>query len=84
MGIEPIAKKWEAFGWHAGEIDGHNIQEISAALDEAETIKGKPTIIIAHTTKGKAVSFMENKVKYHGVSPSKEELESALQELDHQ
>lgn len=84
MAIEPVAKKWEAFGWHVLEIDGHNFREISAALDEAETIKGRPTIIIAHTTKGKGVSFMENKAKYHGLSPTKEELELALQELDHQ
>ena len=84
MAIEPIAKKWEAFGWQVQEIDGHNFREIAAALDKAEAVKGKPSIIIAHTTKGKGVSFMENKVKYHGVAPTKEELESALQELDHQ
>lgn len=84
MAIEPVAKKWEAFGWQVQEIDGHNFREIAAALDKAETVKGKPSIIIAHTTKGKGVSFMENKVKYHGVAPTKEELESALQELDHQ
>ena len=84
MAIEPIAKKWDAFGWQVQEIDGHNFREIAAALDKAETVKGKPSIIIAHTTKGKGVSFMENKVKYHGVAPTKEELESALQELDHQ
>jgi len=84
MAIEPIAKKWDAFGWQVQEIDGHNFREIAAALDKAEAVKGKPSIIIAHTTKGKGVSFMENKVKYHGVAPTKEELESALQELDHQ
>jgi len=84
MAIEPIAKKWDAFGWQVQEIDGHNFWEIAAALDKAEAVKGKPSIIIAHTTKGKGVSFMENKVKYHGVAPTKEELESALQELDHQ
>ena len=84
MAIEPVAKKWEAFGWQVQEIDGHNFREIAAALDKAEAVKGKPSIIIAHTTKGKGVSFMENKVKYHGVAPTKEELESALQELDHQ
>jgi len=85
MAIEPVAKKWEAFGWYVLEIDGHNFKEILEALTEAEKVKGRPTIIIAHTTKGRGVSFMENKVKYHGVSPTKEELESALKELeDHQ
>jgi len=84
MGIEPVAKKWEAFGWYALEIDGHDFKEILQALDEVERIKGRPSIIIAHTVKGKGISFMENKVKYHGVAPTKEELELALKELDQQ
>jgi len=80
--VEPLAPKWEAFGWAVLEIDGHNFGEILSALDKAEEIKGKPTIIIAHTVKGKGVSFFENKAKYHGVAPTNEELERALKELE--
>lgn len=82
MGIEPIGDKWRAFGWHVIEIDGHDFQEIIDALDEAETVREKPTIIWAHTVKGKGVSFMENQVKYHGIAPTPEELERALKEMD--
>lgn len=82
MNIEPLSKKWQAFGWATMEIDGHNFEEILKALDEAEDIKGKPTIIIAHTVKGKGVSIFENKVKYHGVAPTDEELKIALEELE--
>jgi transketolase len=81
MGLEPLASKWQAFGWHAIEIDGHNISEILSAYQEAETIKGKPSIIIARTIKGKGVSFMENVVDFHGRAPTKEEAEKALKEL---
>lgn len=82
MNIEPLSKKWEAFGWHVLETDGHDFNQILDVLDEAEKIKGKPTIIIAQTIKGKGVSFFENKVKYHGIAPTDEELEKALKELD--
>lgn len=82
MNINPIKEKWEAFGWHAIEIDGHNFDEIFSALDEAADISDKPTAIIARTVKGKGVSFMEGKVEYHGVSPTPEELERALEELN--
>ncbi len=81
MRIAPIHEKWTAFGWHVIEIDGHNMEEILHALDEAEEVKGKPAVIIAHTVKGKGVSFFENKVEYHGVAPTPEELEKALKEL---
>ena len=81
MNIEPIADKWRAFGWHVLEADGHSIQALLDALDTAEKIKGKPSIIICATVKGKGVSFFENKLKYHGISPSDDELERALQEL---
>lgn len=74
--------KWENFGWHTIEADGHDIEKIMDALDEAEKIKGKPTIIIAHTVKGKGVSFVENKVEWHGIAPKKEEYEKAVLELD--
>lgn len=80
-GLEPLRDKWQAFGWEVLEIDGHNILEVMDAYDKAEAIKGKPTIIIAHTIKGKGVSFIENQNKYHGVAPTKEELERALKEL---
>ncbi len=81
MGIEPIGEKWRAFGWHVIEIDGHDFQEIISALDEAETVREKPTLIWAHTVKGKGVSFMENQVKYHGIAPTPEELDRALKEI---
>jgi transketolase len=81
MGLEPIAAKWQAFGWQVVEIDGHNMRQILAAYDEAKTIKGKPAIIIAHTVKGKGVSFMEGVVDFHGRAPTKEEAEKALKEL---
>ena len=81
MGIEPVHDKWAAFGWNVIEVDGHNMKEILAALDKAETVKGKPTMIIAHTVKGKGVSFFEGKVEYHGLAPSREELEKALKEI---
>jgi transketolase len=63
------------------EIDGHNMEEIAAALDEAEKIKGKPSVILANTIKGKGVSIFEGKVEYHGLAPTKKELEIALKEL---
>ncbi|MFH1641235.1 MAG: transketolase [Candidatus Omnitrophota bacterium] len=82
MGLEPIPAKWQAFGWHAIEINGHDMKEILSAYQEAERIKGKPTIIIAHTIKGKGVSFMENVVDFHGRAPTKEEAEIAFKELE--
>jgi len=81
MGIAPLREKWSAFGWHVIEVDGHNMKEILDALDEAEDTKGKPTVIIAHTIKGKGVSFFEGKVEYHGIAPTPEELNKALKEL---
>jgi len=82
MSIEPLAAKWQAFGWHTIEIDGHNMKEILTAYDEAKNTKGKPSIIIARTTKGKGVSFMENVVDFHGRAPTKEETAQALKELE--
>jgi transketolase len=81
MCIEPIVNKWQAFGWHVIDIDGHDMEAILDAFDEAETIKGKPTMIVARTVKGKGVSFFEGKVQYHGIAPTREELEKALKEL---
>ena len=86
MSLEPVADKWRAFGWHVIEIDGHDIREILESLDEAEKVKGKPTVIIAHTIKGKGVSFLEEsfargECKYHGVALTEKQLEKALEEL---
>ena len=79
MGVEPIPGKFDSFGCHVIEIDGHDIEAIIKALDEAEGIKGKPVAIVARTVKGKGVSFFENKASYHGVTPSDEELPKALE-----
>jgi transketolase len=84
MNVAPIADKFRAFGWHALEIDGHDISAIIDALDAAETVKGQPTVIVARTVKGKGVSFFENKASYHGVPPSDEELPRALECLGEQ
>ncbi len=81
MGLEPLAAKWQAFGWHTIEINGHDLQQILDAFQKAKTIKDKPTIIIAHTVKGKGVSFMEGVVDFHGRAPTAEEAEKALKEL---
>jgi len=81
MPLEPLGDKWRAFNWHVIELDGHNIAALQAAFAEAERTKSKPTAIIAHTIKGKGVSFMENNPKFHGVAPTQEEMEKALLEL---
>jgi transketolase len=81
MGIEPLADKWRAFNWHVIEIEGHDMSQVLPALKEAGNIKGKPTVIIAHTVKGKGVSFMEGNVDFHGKAPNAQETEIALKEL---
>jgi len=81
MSSHPIPAKWRSFGWHVIEINGHNYKAIIDAYNEAEKIKGRPTIIVAKTVKGKGVSFMENQVDWHGKAPTKEEAEKALAEL---
>jgi transketolase len=78
---EPLADKWRSFGWHVKEVDGHSFPELIAAFDEFDEVKGKPMFILAHTVKGKGVSFMEGQAKWHGKAPKKEELEMALREL---
>lgn len=78
----PFDEKFKAFGWHVIEIDGHNFDEIRNALNEAKTVKGKPTMIIAHTVKGKGVSYMENAASWHGVAPNAEQCEIALKDLE--
>ncbi len=82
MKIEPITDKWKAFGWNVLDIDGHNMEQLVDALDEAERVKGKPTAIVARTVKGKGVSFFEGKAEYHGLAPTREEQEKALKELE--
>jgi len=79
MNLESLSEKWQAFGWHVIEIDGHDFNQIIAALEEAKN--NQPTVIIAHTVKGKGVSFMENNASFHGKAPTTEEAERALQEL---
>jgi transketolase len=79
--VEPLADKWRAFGWHTIEVDGHSIEALQAAFAEAAATKGKPTVLIAHTIKGKGVSFMENNPKFHGTAPTAAECEQALKEL---
>jgi len=81
MPLEPIADKWRSFGWHVISINGHDFDQIIDAFNEARTIKGKPTFILADTIKGKGVSFMENMVDWHGVAPNAEQAEQAINEL---
>ena len=81
-GIEPLDKKFEAFGFEVAKIDGHNFDQIAAALDKAKTVKGKPFAILAKTVKGKGVSFMENQVGWHGKACNDAELEVAVKELE--
>ncbi len=82
LDLEPIREKWAANKWHVIDVDGHDMRAMLAALKEAKQFKGKPSVVIARTVKGKGVSFMENNNKFHGSAPSKEELQQALAELD--
>ncbi len=81
MNTEPLGEKWHSFGWHVIEVDGHDIGQLLSAFEEAKQIKDKSSVIIAHTIKGKGVSFMENNLKFHGTAPTQEQLEIALREL---
>lgn len=80
--IEPLKAKWESFGWQAVEVNGHDFQEIFGALDNFDKTKNKPYVIIAHTIKGKGISFMEGRAAWHGKAPNAEQLKAALAELD--
>jgi transketolase len=82
MDLEPFADKWQAFGWHVIEADGHDFEALFGAFEKAKTVTGKPTVIIAATTKGKGVSFMENNLDFHGKAPNAEQVEIALKELE--
>jgi transketolase len=81
MDLEPIEAKWQSFGWHTIRVNGHDIAALEKAFAEAAATKDKPTILIAHTIKGKGVSFMENNPKFHGTAPTADECAKALQEL---
>lgn len=82
MNVNPIGEKFKSFGFEIIEIDGHNYEEIINALEKAKSIKEKPTAIIAHTIKGKGISFMENQAGWHGKAPNKEQYKLAMQELN--
>lgn len=82
MSPYPIDEKWKAFKWNVLTIDGHDFDQIADALKAAEQCKGKPTVIVAKTVKGKGVSFMENNVAWHGKTPDKEQYQQAFRELD--
>lgn len=80
--VAPLSDKWLAFGWHVIEIDGHNVEQVMAAFEEAASVKGRPTMIVARTIKGKGVSFMENQVDFHGKAPNADEMSRALAEIE--
>ena len=82
LGIKPLDKKFESFGWNVSVINGHDFEEIKSSLENAKNTKGKPTVIIANTIKGKGVSFMENNAGWHGTAPNKEQRDLAIAELD--
>ena len=79
--LNPLPDKWSAFSWHVIECDGHDIQALLDAFDEAESTKGRPTAVIAHTVKGKGVSFMENALDWHGKAPSRDQADKAIEEI---
>ena len=82
MNLEPLNEKWQSFGWHVIETNGHDILRLVTAFENARKISGQPTAIIAHTVKGKGVSFMENNPDFHGKAPNAEEIKIALKELE--
>ena len=82
MDLEPLADKFAAFGWHVEQIDGHCVESVLTALEAVTAQSEKPSVIIAHTVKGKGVSFMEDTHAWHGKAPTTEELERAIAELE--
>lgn len=82
MNPEPIADKFAAFGWNVICIDGHDLEQIKDAIEQAKTVKGKPTAVVCRTVKGKGVSFMENQYGWHGTAPNQEQRDQAIAELD--
>ncbi len=81
MSLEPLGDKWRAFGWNVIEINGHDMRQILEACEKATQVMGKPTMVIAHTIKGKGVSFMEGAIAFHGKAPNADEYRIALKEL---
>ena len=81
LDLEPLVDKWKSFGWAVNEIDGHDLDQIAKALDQAEAVKGGPSLVVAHTVKGKGVSFMENDPGWHGKSPKPAEAVAAIREI---
>ena len=81
LDLEPVLAKWQAFGWPVIEIDGHDLDQIAKALDQAEARKGVPTFVVANTVKGKGVSFMENDPEWHGKAPKPAEAIRAIREI---
>ena len=81
LDLEPVVGKWQSFGWPVLEVDGHSVDQIGKALDQAEATKGHPTLVVAHTVKGKGVSFMENNPEWHGKSPKPAEAIAAIREI---
>jgi transketolase len=79
--LEPFADKWRAFGWHALEIDGHDLGQLETAFERIPSVEHKPTVVIAHTVKGRGVSFMEDRLEWHYKSPNAEQLAQALAEV---
>jgi len=82
MSIEPLSQKWKSFGWKVIETDGHDVARLIEAFEQAKMVSGQPTVIIAHTVKGKGVSFMENNPDFHGKAPTADEMKIALKELE--
>ena len=81
MDIAPLAEKWRAFGWNVIEINGNDMEAVLRAFDQAREVKGKPSVILADTIKGKGVSFMEDQVQWHSKAPNEEEAARAIKEL---
>lgn len=81
MNVEPLDEKFRSFGWEVLNADGHDVQALRAAILQAKTVKGRPTVIICNTVKGKGVSFMENQAGWHGAAPNDAQYEQAVQEL---
>ena len=82
MGVHPLHEKFKSFNWHVLEIDGHDFNQIREAIAKALTLRGRPTVIICHTVKGKGISYMENQAGWHGRAPNQDELAIALKDLD--
>ncbi len=82
MSLDPFGQKWQAFGWQVIEVDGHDLAHLIGAFDQTKLVRGQPTVIIAHTIKGKGVSFMENNPDFHGKAPDAAQMDKALKELE--